>query len=92
MQEISLQHIYAIVCYYEAKKNTSKGKIQRMTCPSASVYELPCCSAPQDRAWILLEEPQEDRMVLEVQDKQQQLLEVISKSLEITMIMIFIMR
>lgn len=60
-------------------------------CPPACIYGLPCCSAPQDRACILFEEPQEDRMVLEVKDKQQQLFKVISKKLEIT-IMIFIIR
>lgn len=61
-----------------------------MACPPACTEGLPCCSAPQDRAWILFEGPQEDRLVLEVKDQQQQLFKVISKSLEITMI--FIMR
>lgn len=60
-----------------------------MAWPPACIDGLPCCSAPQDRAWILFEEPQEDRR-LEVKDKQQQLFKVISKALEITMI--FIMR
>lgn len=62
-----------------------------MACPCACIDGAPCCSAPRDRAWILSEEPQEDRMVSEVKDKQQ-LFKVISKSLEITMIIIFIMR
>lgn len=37
--------------------------------PPACIDGIPC-SAPQDRAWILFEEPEEDRLVLEVKNKQ----------------------
>jgi len=45
------------------RKTPPKERSNISLAPPACIYGLACCLVPQDRAWILLEMTQEDKMV-----------------------------